>query len=136
MIIHAFDRVLVGLASAGTVMGMAIMTFGQAIIDPSATAVERYVGGGILLAVAVIIVRWTFNLIVIVRDNAEADRKAALEKSRQDHAAALERESMLLNQMEQMARQLAESNQALTTERSLRMSLEKAGIHDRREPPQ
>lgn len=128
------DRVLVGIATAGTIMGMALVTVGQAIIDPAASAIERYAGGSILLVAAILIVKWTFNLITVVRDNADADRKANLERSRQDHAASLEREQMLHGQVATLVEQLSELNAQLATERALRVSLERAGIQDRRHP--
>lgn len=117
------DRVLVGIATAGTIMGMALVTVGQAIIDPTATAIERYAGGGILLVAAVLIVKWTFNLITVVRDNADADR-----------GTSLAREKMLLDQVANLVGQVSTMNAQLATERALRVSLERAGVQDRRHP--
>ena len=107
-------RLLPGLATAGTLMGMAIVVVGQAVLDPFADTVQRLIGGSILLVAAVLVVRWTLHLWSDTRD--------AL---REDRVAALEREQMYLEQINVLNRQL-------TAERQLRVSLERAGLIDRR----
>lgn len=108
------DRIIPGFALAATFTGMGFVMLGQAVFDPFAVAAERIIGGSILIVAATLIVRWTFKLWTDTRDALREDREAAAE-----------RERLLIQQ-------IAELNRQLVAERQLRISLEAAGVVDRR----
>lgn len=110
-----------GIATAGTLIGAAIIVLAQSVFNPFADAIERVLGGSLLLGAAYMIVRWTFRLLQEARETASADRDASLE-----------REKLLITQLANATEQLAEVNAQLTAERSLRISLEQRGLTDRR----
>lgn len=110
------DRVLPALGLAATLVGMAGTMLAQAVFDPFAAAAERIIGGSIIMVAAILIVRWTFRLWQETRETAAADREAAME-----------RERLYLQQ-------ISDLNNQLIAERQLRISLERVGLIDRREP--
>ncbi len=116
------EVILPKLGGAATLFGAGTVVIAQAVFDNFAEPLERVIGGSVLFAAAVLIVRWTFRLLNEARESAAADRKAYLE-----------REARLTDQ-------LAELNAQLLQERQLRMSLEAMGYENRRrngydEPP-
>lgn len=118
------DRVLVAaLAGVGT-LGMAVVTIAQGVLDPTALTIERFVGGGVLLVAAWFITRWAWRLVQEMRGMLDAER------------AAWQRDRLLLvEERDKLRKELIETHGLLRDERSLRISLERAGLIDRREPP-
>lgn len=108
------ERVIPSFATAGSLIGAAVVVFGQAIFDPSTAWSERVIGGSVLLLAAGLIVKWTFRLIKEVRVISAEDREASLK-----------RESLHMQQ-------IAELNAQLAAERRMRLSLEQLGLTNRR----
>lgn len=115
------ERVIPGIGTAATFIGAYLVIVGQGIFDPVATSIERYVGGSLILAAAYLIVRWTRTFLKDIQLIRQ-----------QEQTAAQEREQLLVDQLQKAYDQTAELNAQLTAERQLRLSLEQAGVVDRR----
>lgn len=122
------DRILPGLTTAATLIGASVTVLAQSLFDPTAQIAEKVVGGSILFAVGWMVVRWTFKLIGEVRAIAAEDRSAAVEREK----IAAERERLLLAQLQKQNEVNAELHAQLTTERQMRVSLERAGLIEHR----
>lgn len=116
------ERVLLAVATAATLIGAAIWNLGQSVLDPSAELIERILSAGGIITAAWLVVRWSLRLISEIRETARLDREGALE-----------REALLVKQLELTVGQLAETQGQLAAERTLRISLEHAGLPQRRE---
>ena len=118
---HVLQRSLT-LALIGVgILGSAAVTIGQGVLDPEAITFERIVGGGFLGLVAVLIVRWSYRMVGVAKEMFEAERQAWRE----------DRE-VLRDERDQLRQELLETHALLREERNLRISLERAGITDRR----
>lgn len=129
-------------------MAAGVVVVAQGVLDPQALTWERFAGGSVLILAAALIVRWTFKLIKEVREGAKEDREAwaddrkALSEQLSNERQVLtkEREAWaaerrdILAQLESSRVLIAEQSAVLERERELRMSLERLGMHDRREP--
>jgi hypothetical protein len=108
------ERTVPGISLAAAFIGASVVVLGQAVFTPGAEAVERIIGGSLLVTAAYLIVRWTFRLLHEARQTAAEDRK------------------LLLDHLDKANQQIAELNTQLHAERSLRVSLEQRGLEDRR----
>lgn len=129
-------------------MAAGVVVVAQGVLHPEALTWERFAGGSILIVAAVLIVRWTFKLIKEVREGAKEDRDAWAEDRRalttqlttERQVLTQEREAWtterrdILAQLESSRLLIAEQSAVLERERELRMSLERLGVTDRREP--
>lgn len=142
------ERVVVAIATASSLMAAGVVVVAQGVLDPQALTWERFAGGSVLIVAAALIVRWTFKLIREVREGAKedreawaADRKALSEQlTNERQVLAQEREAWseerrdILAQLDSARVLVAEQAAVLERERELRLSLERLGVHDRREP--
>ncbi len=104
------DRVIRTFALAAGAFGAGAVVVAQGVLDPMADTVERVIGGAFLLIVGTVGFRWAFQLIKAVReDNHE-----------------------LRAQLNEVRDRLGDMTQKYESERELRMSLEEAGLVDRR----
>lgn len=109
-----------GLVAAGF-FGSGLVIMGQAVFDSQAAAVERIIGGSVIIAAGYVIIRWMFKLLGAVREDSTATR-ATLAEERE--AWREERDSL--------RSMMAEQKVLYEAEKTLRISLEAQMGPDRR----
>lgn len=133
------ERSIATLAVGLTSFGAGLVTIAQGVLDPTAITLERIIGGGILMSVAVVIVFWSRQMGREMR----ATLTAALEKTQEtldQQMTILEAErthwsverAAIRDERDTLRQELMETHALLREERALRISLERAGIADRR----
>lgn len=104
------------MIESARILGAMLVPFG-AFLATEAMDVERWVGGGIIVAAGIFLVRWSLK----TSERVESTYVKAL-------AAANSR-------AERCEKECVEVRQLYETERTLRMQLEQQGITDRRHDP-
>lgn len=121
MIDLVLSRLIPGTAVAASFVSAASLLIAQGVFNPIADNLERGLGAISLVGVAYLVIRWTRALF-----------KDVQQLRSEEHRAALERERLLIGQIDALTDRLAEVNAQLYEERQLRLSLEQLGIKDRR----
>lgn len=133
------ERALTGMWVGVALAGAGAVTIAQGVLDPTAVTIERILGGGVLITAAVLIVRWSRQ--------AGADASASLQAALNATQTTLDQTISILEaerqawqterqavrtEREVIRRELMETRTLLIEERNLRISLERAGLVDRR----
>lgn len=141
------ERLIITVGTAASMVSAAVIVVAQGILDPTAETWERYVGGSILVVAAVLIVRWSFRMIRTIQEVNSAERGqwaedrtamlTQLEALNQmiagERVAWADERRAILEQLDAARAHVADLSANLARERDLRVTLERAGVADRRE---
>lgn len=133
------DRAMAGLWVGAALTGAAAVTIAQGVLDPTAITIERIVGGGVLAGAAILIVRWSRQTGADAREGLQAtieSTKTTLDQTvtilQAEREAWQTERNAIREERETLRRELMETRTHLIEERNLRISLERAGVTDRR----
>lgn len=119
--------------------GAGMTTIAQGVLTPDASTVERWVGGGTLVAVAILIVHWSRQMGKDIRETlttsltkVQATLDQTIEILDKERDAWGSERASLADERAQLRQELVEVYAHLKEERNLRISLERAGVTERR----